>query len=186
MVYIPWILVSTFATFFRDGIPFYYDAIKWVYHETKNWTDKYRYLVLKGLEAPYRPVRVSVTVLFSPEVFYQAGLNNEVILQFIATYAIKVSSFWYDDFYKTIWVIFKHCELQHEFQEKEKYKVRTRCNIFEYSRLRQLLARPPAVSSLRSLAPPPLASLAHPHHRSLRSPLPLPNRSRMQNVPDLQ
>ena len=91
---------------------------------------------MKGLEAPYRPVRVSVTVLFSPEVFYQAGLNNEVILQFIATYAIKVSSFWYDDFYKTIWVIFTHCELQHEFQEKKKYKVRTRYNILNLPALK--------------------------------------------------
>ena len=39
--------------------------------------------------------------------------------------------------------------------------------------LRQLLARPPAVSSLRSLAPPPLASLANTPRRSLRSPIPL-------------
>lgn len=80
-----------FAPFLRDGIPFYYDAIKWVY-QSKNWADEYKYLVLRGLKTPYRPVKVSVTVLFSSEVFYGAGLNNEVILQFIASFAVIVSS----------------------------------------------------------------------------------------------
>ena len=82
---------TNFCSFFRDGIPFYYDAIKWVY-QTKNWVDEYKYLILKGIEAPYKPVKVTVTVLFSSEVFYGAGLNNEIILQFIASFAVVVSS----------------------------------------------------------------------------------------------
>lgn len=74
----------------RDGFPFFYDAIKWVY-QTKNWGDEYKYLLLKGLEGPsYKPVNVSVTVLFSPEVFYGAGLNNRYLVQMIAGYAIQV------------------------------------------------------------------------------------------------
>ena len=80
------------CTLFRDNFPFYYDAVKWAY-QMQRWADEYKYLVLKGLEPPYRPANVSVTVLFSPEVFYGAGLNNRFLVQMIAGYAVQVSSY---------------------------------------------------------------------------------------------
>ena len=33
----------------RDGFPYYYDAIKWVY-DTKMWADEYRYFCLQFKE----------------------------------------------------------------------------------------------------------------------------------------
>ena len=76
---------------FRDNFPFFYDALKWAYQTRENWDDEYKYLVLKGLEPPYKPVNVSVTVQVSPEIFFGAGLNNRFLVQMIAGYAIQVS-----------------------------------------------------------------------------------------------
>ena len=74
-----------------EGFPWFHDAIKWTYGYKMNWYDEYKYLILKGLEPITRPTNVSVTVLFSPEVFFNAGLSNRFLVMMIAGYAIEVN-----------------------------------------------------------------------------------------------
>ena len=72
-----------------NGFPYYYDTLRNVYTESP-WESQYKYMVLKGMNDRTTVVNVSVTVLFSPEVFYGAGLNNRYLVQMIAGYAIQV------------------------------------------------------------------------------------------------
>jgi len=78
--------------FYRDGFPYYYDTLRNVYTESP-WESQYKYMVLKGMNDRTTVVNVSVTVLFSPEVFYGAMLRSyDFGPQILAAYLIRVIS----------------------------------------------------------------------------------------------
>ena len=73
-----------------EGFPYYHDTIQKAYNESP-WDSEYKYLLLKGHKYPHDVVDVTVTVLFTPEMYFGALLKNkDVVTQMIAAYLIRV------------------------------------------------------------------------------------------------
>ena len=74
-----------------EGFPYYHDTIQKSFNESQ-WDTEYKYLLLKGHRYREDVVDITVTVLFTPEMYFGALLKSkDVVTQMIAAYLIRVS-----------------------------------------------------------------------------------------------